>query len=113
MIDLDQMFDEVRARLDEDLAGAESTRFRRALKNRIVSFEYTKKDGTHRQARGTLMKSELPAYRENRRARYNPRGFVYWDVDKGGFRSFLRANFLDWERTAKKKDGEEDAEAAE
>lgn len=115
MIDLDQIFDEVRARLDEDLSGAESTRFRRALKRGVVTFRYTKKDGTSRPARGTLMKSELPSYRENRRPRYNPRGFVYWDMDKGGFRSFIRANFVEWDRPGRAakgaaKDAEEDGE---
>ena len=31
---------------------------------------------------------------------------MYWDVDKGSFRSFLRANFLDWEKPNKKRNEE-------
>lgn len=114
MLNLDQIFDAVSIRLDEELSGAESTRFRNALKKDVVSFRYRKKDGSTRKARGTLKKDVLPNYGERRRPRPNKTGFVYWDVDKGSFRSFLRANFLDWDKSGKKRgDRSEGAEGAE
>lgn len=103
MLDLDQIFDDIAVMLSEELSGAESTRFRNALKKNVVSFRYRKKDGSTRKARGTLKKDALPRYSQNRRPRPNRNGFIYWDVDKGSFRSFLRANFLDWEKPKKKR----------
>ena len=107
MLNLDQIFDEVAVMLAEELSGIESTRFRNALKKDIVQFRYRKKDGSTRKARGTLKKDVLPAYGERRRPRPNRNGFVYWDVDKGSFRSFLRVNFLDWEKPKKKRSEEQ------
>lgn len=106
MLNLDEIFDKVAIIIAEELSGAESTRFRNALKKDVVSFRYRKKDGSTRKARGTLKKDALPAYGERRRPRPNRNGFVYWDVDKGSFRSFLRANFLDWEKPKKKRNEE-------
>lgn len=106
MLNLDEIFDGVAAMIAEELGGAESTRFRNALKKNVISFRYRKKDGSTRKARGTLKKDVLPKYSERRRPRPNRNGFVYWDVDKGSFRSFLRANFLDWEKPKKKRNEE-------
>lgn len=92
--------------LAEELGGTESTKFRNALKKDVVQFRYRKKDGSTRKARGTLKKDVLPSYSQNRRPRPNRNGFVYWDVDKGSFRSFLRANFLDWEKPKKRRNEE-------
>ena len=112
MLNLDEIFDKVTAIIVEELSGAESTRFRNALKKDVVSFRYRKKDGSTRKARGTLKKNALPDYGERRRPRPNRRGFVYWDVDKGSFRSFLRANFLDWEKPGKSGKQQGGAEGA-
>lgn len=106
MLDLDQIFDIIFVEINEDLSGAESTRFRNALKKDVISFRYKKKDGSTRKAKGTLKKDVLPDYGERRRPRPNRNGFVYWDVEKGSFRSFLRANFLDWEKPKKKRSEE-------
>lgn len=48
--------------LAEELSGAESTKFRNALKKDVVQFQYRKKDGSTRKARGTLRKDALPSY---------------------------------------------------
>ena len=59
----------------------------------VVTFEYEKKDGTMRRARGTLCKGVCRAYDD-----YVVKGgkktepklglFSYWDLDANGFRSF-------------------------
>lgn len=90
--------------LDEDLSGAESTRFRNLLKKNVVTFHYRKKDGTERTAHGTLEKSLMPKFRTERKPKYNPTRFVYWDTDRKQFRSFLRANFIDYEKPGKNGD---------
>ena len=67
------------------------TELREKLKNGIVTFTYTKKDGTTRQARGTLMQNRY-IVGENFIA---PKGtgvekmgaISYWDLDKDAWRS--------------------------
>ena len=64
----------------------------------VVTFEYEKKDGTMRHARGTLCKGVCREYDD-----YIVKGgkktepklglFSYWDLDANGFRSFdIRKN---------------------
>lgn len=64
----------------------------------VVTFEYEKKDGTIRHARGTLCKGVCQEYDD-----YIVKGgkktepklglFSYWDLDANGFRSFdIRKN---------------------
>lgn len=109
MIDLGDIFDKV----NEDLSGAESTRFRNMLKKDIVNFRYRKKDNSVRRAKGTLKKDMLPRYRQEKRAKSDPKRFIYWDVEKGSFRSFLRANFIKIDGVEKKGAGKgEQAENA-
>jgi len=80
------------------------------LKKGIVKFKYRKKsDDSVRTARGTLRPDMLPRYRVKRRAKYNPKRFIYWDVEKNSFRSFLRANFLEITGMEKEKPTEDDA----
>lgn len=96
MIDLNSIFDAI----NEDLSGAESTRFRNMLKKNIVLFKYRKKsDNSIRKAKGTLKKELLPHYKIQKRAKPNSKRFIYWDVDKGTFRSFLRKNFIEIDGT--------------
>jgi hypothetical protein len=91
MLNLDEIFDII----NEDLVGAESTRFRNMLKKKIVKFKYRKKsDNSIRTANGTLKQDMLPAYSMRKRAKPNSKRFIYWDVDKKSFRSFLRKNFI-------------------
>ena len=67
-----------------------------ALGKGIVEFSYKKQDGTTRQARGTLHRGVSESF-DNYKSKggKSPRDnsntdgiYVYWDLDKNGFRSF-------------------------
>ena len=64
----------------------------------VVTFEYEKKDGTIRHARGTLCKGicrEFDDYVVKSEKKTEPKLglFSYWDLDANGFRSFdIRKN---------------------
>ena len=64
----------------------------------VVTFEYEKKDGTMRHARGTLCKGvcrEFDDYIVKGGKKTEPKLglFSYWDLDANGFRSFdIRKN---------------------
>ena len=61
----------------------------------IVEFEFIKKDGSVRSAKGTLLAEYLPASNGNTPARKkNDNVQVYYDLDKKSFRSFLKASFV-------------------
>lgn len=62
----------------------------------IVEFEFIKKDGSVRNAKGTLLAEYLPASADsNTPARKkNDNVQVYYDLDKKSFRSFLKASFV-------------------
>ena len=61
----------------------------------IVEFEFIKKDGSVRNAKGTLLAEYLPASNGNTPARKkNDNVQVYYDLDKKSFRSFLKASFV-------------------
>ena len=61
----------------------------------VVTFEYMKKDGTLREARGTLCQRLMPQQEADaveRQARKEPNydrmDYAYWDWDKRAFRAF-------------------------
>ena len=61
----------------------------------VVTFEYTKQDGTLRTARGTLCQRLMPQKEadaverhEKRERGYDRLDYAYWDWDKKAFRSF-------------------------
>lgn len=59
-----------------------------------VRFSYMKKDGTRRDARGTISPGAIN-YTPNGRGRRTPDHlFLYWDLDAQGYRTFDRANLL-------------------
>jgi hypothetical protein len=64
----------------------------------IVEFEFIKKDGTVRSAKGTLEPSLLPPAKpvdgESVPRKKNESVFVYYDLEKNSFRSFVKASFL-------------------
>ena len=72
---------------------------KRELRNREVKFKYWKKDGSVRDARGTL-NSEVYG-KENEPSGSNrpvPENQVrYYDLDAQGWRSFLTENLIGWE----------------
>ena len=61
----------------------------------IVEFEFIKKDGSVRQAKGTLLSEQLPAPKADATPRKkNDDVLVYFDLDKKSFRSFVKASFV-------------------
>ena len=71
------------------------TKFNEMLHNGIVEFEFVKKDGTLRQAKGTLVTNLIPTSATNGSGRKpNPNVQVYWDLEKNAFRSFVKTSFI-------------------
>ena len=73
--------------------------FSNMLKEGIVEFEFVKKDGTVRSAKGTLEPSLLPPAKPAGDSEVAPRKknesiFVYYDLEKNSFRSFVKESFL-------------------
>ena len=72
--------------------------FSNLLKEGIVEFEFIKKDGTVRSAKGTLDPAHLPPAKpvdgEAAPRKKNESVFVYYDLEKNAFRSFVKASFL-------------------
>lgn len=59
----------------------------------VVSFSYIKKDGTTREAHGTLKRNLLPALVGTGR-KPSKDLFVYYDTEAQGWRSFYKHNLL-------------------
>ena len=73
--------------------------FSNMLHEGIVEFEFIKKDGTVRSAKGTLDPAHLPPAKPVDGESAAPRKknesvFVYYDLEKNAFRSFVKASFL-------------------
>ena len=65
-----------------------------AMRTRIVEFYFIKKDGTVRQAFGTLQKDViLPLIKDTSNREPNPELVTYYDTVKQQFRSFRKENF--------------------
>ena len=69
---------------------------KKMMKNGVVAFDFLKKDGTIRRAHGTLDSSMLPPMDTTKTStrKPNPNVFVYYDIDKESFRSFIKDNFI-------------------
>jgi len=64
------------------------------MKSRIVEFYFVKKDGTVRQAFGTLQDDViLPLIKDTSNREPNPELVTYYDTVKQQFRSFRKENF--------------------
>ncbi len=64
------------------------------MQNEVVEFSYSKKDGTTRKAVGTLLESHI-TYKSKGTGRPTPNHLVkYWDVEKGGYRAFIKSNII-------------------
>lgn len=73
--------------------------FNKMLHEGIVDFEFVKKDGTVRQAKGTLVSEHLPAPKadsdsDSKPRKQNENVLVYFDMEKGSFRSFVKSSFV-------------------
>ena len=68
---------------------------RNLLHTGIVNFEFIKKDGSVRQAKGTLLAEHLPAPKaDSKPHKKNDNVVVYFDLDKNEFRSFVKESFV-------------------
>jgi hypothetical protein len=73
------------------------TEFSNMLREGIVDFEFIKKDGSVRQAKGTLLAEYLPAPKADSDAparKKNDNVMVYFDMEKKSFRSFVKESFV-------------------
>ena len=71
--------------------------FNQMLREGIVEFQFTKKDGTLRNAKGTLVAEHLPAPKADSDAKprkQNENVLVYFDMEKQSFRSFVKSSFV-------------------
>ena len=68
-----------------------------ALKNGIVTFQYMKKNGTIRTAKGTTQTSTIEENYSFKGGEGPSRyGYTsYWDVEKGDWRCFAESRFID------------------
>lgn len=92
------------SRLDESMSQSQKKEFYERLNNEKVHFEFRKKDGTVREAYGTLMKDYLPSpahsydtrssAREKMKRAFPEDSVLYFDLEKNSFRSFKMQNFL-------------------
>ena len=70
--------------------------FNEMLHNGIVDFEFIKKDGSVRQAKGTVVAEYLPAPKADGGStrKTNDNVMVYFDMEKNSFRSFVKESFV-------------------
>ena len=67
------------------------------MNSRIVEFYYMKKDGSKRQAFGTLQPEVIVPLISNAPERKpNPDLVTYYDTEAQAFRSFKKVNFIDY-----------------
>lgn len=69
-------------------------KLRTKMLTQTVSFKFKKKDGSVREAIGTLCSDSIPSYASNGNRKANENVQVYYDVVKQSFRSFIKANLL-------------------
>ena len=67
-----------------------------ALKDGVVTFSFTKKDGSERIAKGTLKRDLVPEYeaKTDRPPTKNYGAMTYYDLEKNAFRSFKIVNLI-------------------
>jgi hypothetical protein len=69
-------------------------KLRKAMKDGIVKFMYTKLNGEVRTAWGTLKESLIPQMCKDSDRKKNDSVMVYYDQEKASYRCFKIANFL-------------------
>lgn len=81
------------------------SKLRRLLKSGVVEFNYKKKDGSKRHAKGTIKTSLLPEVdRDDERLKMtNDECFYYYDLTREDWRCFLKDNFIDIDDVKKDK----------
>lgn len=77
------------------IANYKSNKLHKMLLNNVVTFVYTKKDGTMRIATGTLLKQFVESVENKHSGRKpNPSLQVYFDTEKNAFRSFSKSSLV-------------------
>ena len=83
--------------MEKTVKTTDLTEFSNMLHNCIVDFEFIKKDGSVRQAKGTLLAEHLPAPKadsDSTPRKQNENVMVYFDMEKKSFRSFVKESFV-------------------
>ena len=83
--------------MEKTVKTTDLTEFSNMLHNGIVDFEFIKKDGSVRQAKGTLLAEHLPAPKadsDSTPRKQNENVMVYFDMEKKSFRSFVKESFV-------------------
>ena len=78
---------------------------KRELKKGVVTFWYTKKDGSKRKAKGTLKDSMIPKEDkdDDRRDNLSKDCLYYYDLDKDDWRCMLKVNFIKYKENKSDK----------
>ena len=71
----------------------ENAKLKKKMLKSVAFFEFRKKDGTIREAYGTLNSQWLPATTGSERAKSDSVQ-VFYDVIKGAWRSYIKANLI-------------------
>jgi len=81
---------------------------KKALNEGVVLFQFVKKDGTHRDARGTTCPDLIPADNmpkgkrtPEQQAAYNRQTVAFYDIDRKGWRSMRIDTIWSWTRALK------------
>lgn len=69
-------------------------RLKSEMESRIVRFRFIRVDGVVREASGTLDERLVPAPKGNDKRAKSDTVQVYYDIERGGFRSFRKVNLL-------------------
>lgn len=70
------------------------TKFRDSLKQGVITFQYKKKDGTVRTAKGTTNPTEISKHYTSKNCG-GLNGYIsYWDMDKMDWRRFNESNLI-------------------
>lgn len=90
MVDAWKMVREIGCTISEALKMAwKATRVRVAMRANVVTFYFIKKDGTKREAHGTLNLSAIPSNQKPTTRRESSTAIqTYYDIDREAWRSF-------------------------
>ncbi len=70
------------------------SRLKAAMRKGVAAFRFTKKDGSTREAMGTLDASLIPTHNEPAAPKAMTTAVCYWDMAKAAFRSFNVCNLI-------------------
>lgn len=76
------------------------SQFKNALRNGVVEFKYTKKNGDERTAKGTLNINIMGDENVPKGTGYeiSDNNIRYYDLNSEGWRSFITENLIEWKQ---------------